>query len=91
LSSPTGDFLEGLALLRRYWFDTALSSTPSALPSLAFADHNRITFGSDWPYVPDLAVTGMTAMYETYELDVTIRNNIDNGNAARMVPRLARR
>ncbi|MFB6549440.1 amidohydrolase family protein [Streptomyces sp. NPDC056405] len=38
---------------RRFYFDTALSSGPSALPSLkSFADPERILFGSDFPYAP---------------------------------------
>ncbi len=38
---------------RRFYFDTALSSSPFAIPSLkAFADPSRILFGSDFPYAP---------------------------------------
>lgn len=38
---------------RRYYFDTALSSSQFALPSLlAFAKPGHILFGSDFPYAP---------------------------------------
>ncbi len=34
-----------------FYFDTALSASPAALPSLlAFADASHITFGSDFPF-----------------------------------------
>ena len=43
--------------LAGFYYDTALSSSPAALPSLqAFAKPGRILYGSDWPFAPDLAV-----------------------------------
>jgi len=43
-----------LAGLRRFYFDTALSSSSVALPSLeAFAGTDRILYLSDFPYVPE--------------------------------------
>ena len=46
--------LDGLAQLRRFHFDIALSGSPTALPSLlAFAKPGHVLFGSDWPYAPD--------------------------------------
>jgi len=37
--------------MRKFYFDTALTASPNALPSLlAFADPHRITYGSDFPY-----------------------------------------
>lgn len=39
--------------LAGFYFDTALTSTPAALPSLlAFAKPGHVTFGSDWPFGP---------------------------------------
>ena len=36
-----------------FYFDTALSSSAVALPSLlAFAKPGHVTFGSDWPFAP---------------------------------------
>jgi predicted TIM-barrel fold metal-dependent hydrolase len=90
-ASGRGDARHGLALLRRYWFDTALSSTPAALPSLlAFAPPGHITFGSDWPYAPDTAVAAMTAMYEDHDLTSDVRTSIDHGAARKLFPRFAR-
>jgi len=41
--------------LRKFYFDTALSATPTSLPSLlAFAEPGHILYGSDFPYAhPD--------------------------------------
>lgn len=89
-ASARDDVLDGLDLLSRYWYDTALSSSPTSLPSLlAFARPGQITFGSDWPYAPDFAVAGMTAMLDTYDLDDTTRASIDRGAAASLFPRFA--
>ena len=89
-ASGHADVVHGLSLLRRYYFDIALSGSPTALPSLlAFADPTRVTFGSDWPYAPATVVAGMTAMYEAYELDAVSRARIDRDTAAELFPRLA--
>ena len=77
-------------MLKRYFFDIALSSSPSALPSLlAFTGPDHVTFGSDWPYAPDVAVAGMTHLYETYDIDDASRALIDRGTAAALFPRFA--
>src|SRR5262249_47273079 len=48
-----------------FYFDTALSGSPAALPSLlAFAKPGHVLFGSDWPYAPAIAVS-----YFTRQLD----------------------
>jgi hypothetical protein len=76
-------------LLQRYYFDIALSSTPTALPSLlAFARPDQLTFGSDFPYAPDFAVDAMTAMYQAYGLDDSARADIDHRTADALFPRL---
>ena len=50
---------------RRFYFDTALSSSTSAILGLkAFADPSRILFGSDYPYAP-----GQEAECYTAQLD----------------------
>ena len=89
-ASPKMDVRHGLSLLQRYYFDTALSSSPSALPSLlALTSPDHVTFGSDWPYAPEVAIAGMTSMYETFSLDAAAREQIDHGTAATLFPRLA--
>jgi len=89
-ASGKEDYLHGLALLGSFYFDVALSSTPSAVPSLlAFARPGHVTFGSDWPYAPDYAVAGMVGLYEALDLDPGVRTSIDRGAAAALFPRLA--
>jgi aminocarboxymuconate-semialdehyde decarboxylase len=54
--------------LRQFYFDTALSSSPAALPSLiAFAGTGRILYGSDFPYAPPAISAGFTTKLDTYE------------------------
>lgn len=85
-----GNAADGLRRLQRFYFDLALSSTPTVLPSLlAFTTADHVTFGSDWPYAPDAAVAGMTHRYERCELDEATRAQIDRGTAATLFPRLA--
>jgi 6-methylsalicylate decarboxylase len=78
-----------LADKKLFYFDTALSSTPVALPSLlAFADPTHITFGSDFPYVP-ASFREFTAALDAYPLDEKQRYAINRGNAEKLFPRLA--
>ncbi|MER7556807.1 amidohydrolase family protein [Nocardioides sp. NPDC126508] len=80
-----------LDLLRRFYFDVALSSSPSALPSLtAFADPSRLLYGSDFPFAPAPAVRFMRQEYEETALDADLRVAIDRGNAQAMFPSLVR-
>ena len=73
-----------------FYFDTALSSSAAALPSLlAFAEPGHITFGSDWPFAPLPAAKLFAAGLETYHgLDVGARNAIERTNALALFPRL---
>jgi predicted TIM-barrel fold metal-dependent hydrolase len=88
-ASPTRNPADGLAQLRKFYFDIALSGSPSALPSLlAFAAPGHVTFGSDWPYAPDAAVGAFTGGYERYPVDAAMRASIDRGAAEPLFPRL---
>jgi predicted TIM-barrel fold metal-dependent hydrolase len=73
-----------------FYFDTALSSTAAALPSLlAFAKPGHVTFGSDWPFAPVVAGKLFAAGLETYlGLDSDARAAIDRTNALALFPRL---
>ena len=75
--------------LRSFYFDTALSGSPAALPSLlAFAKPGRVLFGSDWPYAPAPVVSYFTGQLDAYEaLDADGHAAIDRGNAAALFPR----
>jgi predicted TIM-barrel fold metal-dependent hydrolase len=68
---------------RRFYFDTALSSSPFTIPSLkAFADPTRIVFGSDFPYGPGGAAEQFTAMLDASALlSATDRAAINRTNA----------
>jgi predicted TIM-barrel fold metal-dependent hydrolase len=73
-----------------FYFDTALSSSAAALPTLlAFAKPEHITFGSDWPFAPTAAGQYFAVGLETYPaLEVPGRAAIDRTNALALFPRL---
>ncbi|CAJ1497808.1 amidohydrolase family protein [[Mycobacterium] kokjensenii] len=72
-----------------FYFDTALSSSPAALPSLlAFAKPGHVTFGSDWPFAPLAASQLFAADLENYPLDPGTRTAIERTNALALFPRL---
>ncbi len=84
LQTPNSpDEITLLAEFRRFYLDTALSSSPFALPSLrAFADPSRIVFGSDFPYGPGGAAEPFTAMLDASPLlSASEHVAIDRGNA----------
>jgi predicted TIM-barrel fold metal-dependent hydrolase len=72
-----------------FYFDTALSSSAAALPSLlAFAKPGHVTFGSDWPFAPLAAGKLFAAGLETYPaLDADARGAIERANALALFPR----
>ena len=78
-----------LTAFRRFYFDTALASSPVALPSLkAFADPGHILFGSDYPYAPRTLAQDFTALLDASpHLDQAERAAIDHGNASALLPR----
>lgn len=73
-----------------FYFDTALSSTAAALPSLiAFAKPGHATFGSDYPFAPIPVAKLFAAGLQTYPaLDTDAHAAIDRLNALRLFPRL---
>ena len=73
-----------------FYFDTALSSSAAALPTLlAFAKPGHVTFGSDWPFAPTAAGKLFAAGLETYPgLDASTRAAIERTNALALFPRL---
>ncbi|MEU2441199.1 amidohydrolase family protein [Streptomyces rubradiris] len=77
-------------VLDRYW-DTALSSGPDAFPSsLTFADHERILFGSDFPYAPAPVAAAFTRLLDTHSgLTDEQRTAFDHGNARKILARLS--
>jgi 6-methylsalicylate decarboxylase len=91
IMSDTGRSLtDSLDDFAGFYFDTALSSSSAALPSLlAFAKPGHVTFGSDWPFAPVAAGKLFAAGLETYPgLDADARAAIEHTNALALFPRL---
>jgi predicted TIM-barrel fold metal-dependent hydrolase len=76
--------------LSSFYFDTALSSSAAALPSLlAFAEPGHVTFGSDFPFAPVAVSQLFAAGLQNYGgLDDAARAGIERDNALRLFPRL---
>jgi predicted TIM-barrel fold metal-dependent hydrolase len=90
-ASPKRDFADGLAQLRKFYFDLALSGTPTALPSLfGLAQPDHVLYATDWPYATDAIVGAFTGMYESYSMSGAQRASIDRANAEALFPRLRR-
>jgi predicted TIM-barrel fold metal-dependent hydrolase len=90
IMSDTGQSLrDSLDDFAGFYFDTALSSSAAALPSLlAFAKPGHVTFGSDWPFAPIAAGKLFAAGLETYPgLDADSRGAIERINALALFPR----
>lgn len=80
--------LDVLEDLRSFYFDTALSSSPAALPTLlAFAKPGHVMFGSDWPFAP--AAAGQYFANGLDSVDAAVLPAINHENAQRLFPRLA--
>ena len=91
ICSPDGTYEAGLDSLRQFYYDTALSGSPTALPSLlAFADPSHILFGSDWPHAPLAAVSHFTNGLDAYPLDSELRAAINYKNAEALFPQLTK-
>lgn len=79
-----------LAPLKRFYFDIALSQSPTAFPSLmALAEPGHVLYGSDFPFAPAAAVGFMAETYEAYDFTPEQRTAIDRGSAEALFPRLA--
>lgn len=72
-----------------FYFDTALSSSPAALPTLlAFAKPGHVLFGSDWPFAPRPAAAYFAGCLDNYPLSAQQREGIDRVNVLALFPRL---
>ncbi|MFG3619825.1 amidohydrolase family protein [Nocardia sp. NPDC047654] len=72
-----------------FYFDTALSSSAAALPTLlAFAEPGHVLYGSDWPFAPEPAVHYFDAGLAGYPgCDEATRHAIHRANATALFPR----
>jgi predicted TIM-barrel fold metal-dependent hydrolase len=79
-----------LKSFQRFYFDTALSSGPAALPSLmAFAQEDRILFGTDYPFAPGGVAASFTGKLDAYDrLTADEHRAINLSNAGILFPRL---
>ncbi|HWW07150.1 amidohydrolase family protein [Collimonas sp.] len=77
--------------LQQFYFDTALSSGPAALPSLlAFAKPGHVLFGSDYPYAPQSVGASFTDKLDRYDAYKPGQlAAINNASAKLLFPRLA--
>ncbi|KAL3685071.1 hypothetical protein R1sor_003093 [Riccia sorocarpa] len=87
LSLVTGESAESfLRELRRFYVDTAVSSSPSALPStIAFLTTEHLIFGSDYPFAPNMVIERETAQLDTFlKLELDSWHQINHRNVARV-------
>ncbi len=75
-----------------FYFDTALSSSAAALPTLlAFAKPEHITFGSDWPFATVEAGQYFAAGLDSYlSGDPSMLDAVNSTNALALFPRFMR-
>lgn len=88
-----GSTPEGLLSdLRRFYFDTAISAGPAALPSLlAFAAPGHVLYGSDFPMLPEEWATAFDSGLDEYpHWEPEQLHAVNRGNAELLIPRLAR-
>jgi predicted TIM-barrel fold metal-dependent hydrolase len=86
-----GDTELGLARLKSFYVDTALSSGRASLDAIrSFVDPERILFGSDWPWAPLARAGRFTELLDGYGLPAAEDAAIARRNAERLMPRLAR-
>lgn len=95
LSSVIDAKVDSTAMLRdlsNFYFDTALTGSPTALPSLmSFARPERVLFGSDWPYCPDKTVGYFTGNLDAdAAMSPAAHAAVNRTNAEALFPRLVR-
>jgi predicted TIM-barrel fold metal-dependent hydrolase len=80
-----------LGLLRRFWYDNALSPGPQTWGCLEnVAAPDQIVFGTDWPFANVRVTTEAMKAYESLAaISPQQRLAIDRGNALRLFPQFA--
>jgi predicted TIM-barrel fold metal-dependent hydrolase len=78
-----GDGVEALDDFADFYYDTALSGSPAALPRLlAFANPGHVLYGSDWPFAPTVVGDYFNNLLDNNQsLDTETRAGIDRKNA----------
>ncbi len=87
-ASPTGNAVDGLRRLRRFYYDTALTPSPFSMPALLrMVPRSHLLFGSDYPYAAARYAAIFSGLLTAYP---TLRHRaINHTNAERLFPRLA--
>jgi len=82
---------DGLALLQKLYYDTALSTSEFVFGALKeFVPMSQVLFGSDFPYIgPAVLQAERYGLENSKVLDDVARAAIDRGNALTLFPRFA--
>jgi predicted TIM-barrel fold metal-dependent hydrolase len=89
VTEPGRDAEELMEDMRRFYFDTALTPSPTALPALlAFARPGHILYGSDWPYAPATVGEFFNQELESCDLSAEEAFAINRGASEELFPRL---
>jgi 6-methylsalicylate decarboxylase len=82
---------DGLALLQKLYYDTALSTSEFVFGALKeFVPMSQVLFGSDFPYIgPAVLQAERCGLENSKVLDDAARAAIDRGNALTLFPRFA--
>jgi len=77
-----------MADLKRFYFDTALSTGHDTLKLLTgFAQPGHVLYGSDWPYAGVAGTEYFNRLLDTADLTPADRDAIDRRNAEALFPR----
>jgi predicted TIM-barrel fold metal-dependent hydrolase len=88
LADAGGSIEHGYELLQRFFLDTALASSPFALPSiLAWAQPDHLLYGSDNPYARREHVAPFTAALDQFQ--AIDHHAINRNNAEKLFSRLS--
>jgi 6-methylsalicylate decarboxylase len=91
MCSPDGSYQAGLDVLRRFYFDVALSSGAATLSALTtFARSGHVLFGTDWPYATPAVIDHFLAEFDHYPFPASQRQAIARTAAEELFPRLRR-
>lgn len=85
---PGDDWPRVMNALKSFYFDLAMSASPTVLPSLlAFTGADHIMVGSDYPYAPPGPIEGNLASLRAYPLSPADRAMIERGTAQSLLLR----
>jgi predicted TIM-barrel fold metal-dependent hydrolase len=69
---------EVLSVFKGFYYDIALSASPTVFPSLlSLVGPDHITYGSDWPFSPEVACEFFSKQFEHYNFDTPAREAIE--------------